>query len=170
MATFLAFITASSIAEAISRFQHREPGACAAAGMPSACASFAILKSSARYPSGPRERSAKPPFVGSNPTRASKLLVSNQWITTFVSFPESPTWEQLGKELFRTLNCTPMCIRNRVSVKVQRGLDSSVSQLLLRDLGGYTDIVQDGSVYVAKLMPRYSLKPCRLRSRPQHAY
>jgi hypothetical protein len=25
----------------------------------------------ARYPSGPRERSAKPPFVGSNPTRAS---------------------------------------------------------------------------------------------------
>src|SRR6267378_3801922 len=33
---------------------------------------------------------AKPPFVGSNPTRASKLLVSNQWITAFVSFPESP--------------------------------------------------------------------------------
>jgi len=53
-----------------------------------------------------------------------------------------------------------------VSVKVQRGLDSSVSQLLLRDLGGYADIVQDGSVYVAKLMPRYSLKPSRLRSRP----
>jgi hypothetical protein len=43
---------------------------------------FAILKSLARYPSGPRERSAKPPFVGSNPTRASNLLVSNQWITT----------------------------------------------------------------------------------------
>src|SRR6267378_957516 len=33
---------------------------------------FAILRDSARYPSGPRERSAKPPFVGSNPTRASK--------------------------------------------------------------------------------------------------
>ena len=57
---------------------------------------FVILKSLARYPSGPRERSAKPPFVGSNPTRASMLLVSNQWITTFVSFPESPTWEHLG--------------------------------------------------------------------------
>ena len=28
----------------------------------------------ARYPSGPRERSAKPPFVGSNPTRASTHL------------------------------------------------------------------------------------------------
>src|SRR5882762_9374103 len=41
---------------------------------------------------------AKPPFVGSNPTRASKLLVSNQWITAFVSFPASPIWEQLGKE------------------------------------------------------------------------
>ena len=27
----------------------------------------------ARYPSGLRERSAKPPFVGSNPTRASTL-------------------------------------------------------------------------------------------------
>ena len=36
---------------------------------------FAILKDSARYPSGPRERSAKPPFVGSNPTRASNLRV-----------------------------------------------------------------------------------------------
>jgi hypothetical protein len=33
----------------------------------------AILESSARYPSGPRERSAKPPFVGSNPTRASTI-------------------------------------------------------------------------------------------------
>jgi hypothetical protein len=43
---------------------------------------FVILKSSARYPSGPRERSAKPPFVGSNPTRAS----------TF-----SGTYEQLGE-------------------------------------------------------------------------
>src|SRR5207245_1274868 len=35
---------------------------------------FAILKGSARYPSGPRERSAKPPFVGSNPTRASNVF------------------------------------------------------------------------------------------------
>jgi hypothetical protein len=55
-------------------------------------------------------------------------------------------------------------------VKVQRGFDTSVSQLLLRDLGGYADIVQDGSVYVAKLMPRHALKPCRLCSRPQHAF
>ena len=30
-----------------------------------------ILISTARYPRGLRERSAKPPFVGSNPTRAS---------------------------------------------------------------------------------------------------
>src|SRR6267143_5458846 len=62
---------------------------------------FAILRDSARYPSGPRERSAKPPFVGSNPTRASKLLVSNQWITAFVSFRHprfGNIWEQLGKE------------------------------------------------------------------------
>src|SRR5947209_277036 len=43
-------------------------------------------------------------------------------------------------------------------VKVQRGLDSGVPQLLLRNLGGYADIVQDRSVYVAKLMPRYALK------------
>src|SRR6266849_4712809 len=63
---------------------------------PKTLARFVILQDSARYPSGPRERSAKPPFVGSNPTRASKLLVSNQWITTFASFPESPTWEHLG--------------------------------------------------------------------------
>jgi hypothetical protein len=63
-------------------------------------------------------------------------------------------WE---KSSFQTLNCTPMCIRNGVSVKVQRGLDSSVSQLLLRDLGGYTDTVQDGSVYVAKLTGTFFL-------------
>src|ERR1700737_1804815 len=45
------------------------------AATPSGCVSFAILKSLARYPSGPRERSAKPPFVGSNPTRASNDCV-----------------------------------------------------------------------------------------------
>src|SRR6266581_793410 len=65
---------------------------------PKTLARFVILQDSARYPSGPRERSAKPPFVGSNPTRASTFLPSNQLITTFASFPESPTWEQLEKE------------------------------------------------------------------------
>src|SRR5713101_10190416 len=65
---------------------------------PKTLARFVILQDSARYPSGPRERSAKPPFVGSNPTRASKLLVSNQWITSFVSFPRSTTWEHLEQQ------------------------------------------------------------------------
>src|SRR6266478_6750 len=41
---------------------------------PKTLARFVILQDSARYPSGPRERSAKPPFVGSNPTRASKVF------------------------------------------------------------------------------------------------
>ena len=36
-------------------------------------AASVILMGTARYPRGPRERSAKPPFVGSNPTRASKI-------------------------------------------------------------------------------------------------
>src|SRR6266702_822351 len=43
---------------------------------PKTLARFVILQDSARYPSGPRERSAKPPFVGSNPTRASTFLRS----------------------------------------------------------------------------------------------
>src|ERR1700687_778199 len=43
-----------------------------AGGCPKSSNKFAILRDSARYPSGPRERSANPPFVGSNPTRASK--------------------------------------------------------------------------------------------------
>src|SRR6266478_7654752 len=42
---------------------------------PKTLARFVILQGSARYPSGPRERSAKPPFVGSNPTRASKPFI-----------------------------------------------------------------------------------------------
>src|SRR5467141_2911609 len=46
-----------------------------AGGCPKSSSKFAILRDSARYPSGPRERSAKPPFVGSNPTRASKHVV-----------------------------------------------------------------------------------------------
>src|SRR6267143_2525212 len=46
-----------------------------AGGCPKSSSKFAILRDSARYPSGPRERSAKPPFVGSNPTRASKPVV-----------------------------------------------------------------------------------------------
>src|SRR5713101_545477 len=45
-----------------------------APGPPKTLARFVILQDSARYPSGPRERSAKPPFVGSNPTRASKVF------------------------------------------------------------------------------------------------
>jgi hypothetical protein len=48
-----------------------------------------------------------------------------------------------------------------MSVEVERSRDGRVSQLLLRNLGGYADIVQGGSVYVAKLMPRHALKPCR---------
>src|SRR5258708_24086731 len=70
-------------------------------GCPKSSDRFAILRDSARYPSGRRERTANPPFVGSNPTRASKLPVSNQWIKTFSSFPENPQlgniWEQLRK-------------------------------------------------------------------------
>jgi len=92
----------------------------------------------------------------------------------FRFFPGIPNLGTFGnnweKRLFQALNCTPVCIWNRMRVKVQRGRDTSVSQLLLRDLGGYSDIVQDGSVYVAKLMPRHSLKPCSLRSRPQHTF
>src|SRR5712692_9538735 len=49
-------------------------GSDVARGSPESSSKFAIVRDSARYPSGPRERSAKPPFVGSNPTRASKLL------------------------------------------------------------------------------------------------
>ncbi len=56
-------------------------------------------------------------------------------------------------------------------VQVQRGLNGRVSQLLLRDLGGYADIVQDESVHVAKLMPRFEeiRTTCarRLRMRPR---
>ena len=44
---------------------------------------FGILENPARYPSGPRERSAKPPFVGSNPTRASSTPkhLAESWLT-----------------------------------------------------------------------------------------
>ena len=43
---------------------------------------FAMMRSLARYPSGPRERSAKPPFVGSNPTRASNIPkhLAHDWL------------------------------------------------------------------------------------------
>jgi len=92
----------------------------------------------------------------------------------FRFFPAIPNLGTFGnnweKSLFQTLNCAPVCVWNRMRVEVQRSLDSRVSQLLLCDLGGYADIVQDGSVYVAKLVPRYSLKPCRLRRRPQHTF
>src|SRR6266567_165901 len=93
-------------------------------GCPKSSDRFAILRDSARYPSGPRERSAKPPFVGSNPTRASKLPVSNQWITTFSSFPESPTWEHLGttaKGASSNLSIALLGASNRMRVQVQRG-------------------------------------------------
>src|SRR5271154_4997151 len=49
----------------------------AAVQIPSHGKSFAILSSLARYPSGLRGRSAKPLFVGSNPTRASRLVAKD---------------------------------------------------------------------------------------------
>ena len=92
----------------------------------------------------------------------------------FCLFPTIPNLGTFGnnwrKSLFQTLDCTSVCVWNRMRIQVQRGFDRSVSQLLLRDLGGYADIVQDGSVYVAKLMPRDPLKPCRLCSRLQNAF
>jgi len=45
------------------------------------------------------------------------------------------------KSHFQPLNCAPVRVWNRMRVEVQRSLDSRVSQLLLRDLGGYADIV-----------------------------
>jgi len=60
---------------------------------------------------------------------------------------------------------------NRMRVQVQRGLNGRVSRLLLRDLGGYADVVQDGSVHVAKFMPRFeeirTMSARRLRMRPR---
>src|SRR5712691_7903041 len=58
-------------------------------GCPKSSDRFAILRDSARYPSGPRERSAKPPFVGSNPTRASNFpaLESASWNCAFSRVP-----------------------------------------------------------------------------------
>jgi hypothetical protein len=46
------------------------------------------------------------------------------------------------KSLLQTLNCTPVCVWNRMRVEVQRGFDSSVSQPLLRDPSGHADIVR----------------------------
>jgi hypothetical protein len=63
----------------------------------------------------------------------------------FRFFPAIPNLGTFGnnweKGLFQTLNCTPVCIWNRMCVKVQRGLDGSVPQLLLRNLRGYADVV-----------------------------
>src|ERR1700737_1401314 len=60
-------------------------------GCPKSSSKFAILRDSARYPSGPRERSAKPPFVGSNPTRASK---NPKRVCS--SSPKSWDWARIG--------------------------------------------------------------------------
>src|SRR6266550_26853 len=103
--------------------------------------------------------------------QASRFKSMDYNFRLFPGIPDLGTfgnnWE---KSLFQTLDCTPMCIRNQMSVEVQRGLDRSVPQLLLRDLGGYADVVQDRSMNVTQLMPRHALKPCCLCRRPQHAF
>ena len=87
----------------------------------------------------------------------------------FRFFPAIPNLGTFGnnwkKNCFQTLDCTPVCLRNRMRVDVQRGLDTSVPQLLLRNFGRYTDVVKGRSVYVTKLVPRNAPKPCRLSSR-----
>src|SRR6266567_529196 len=119
-------------------------------GCPKSSDRFAILRDSARYPSGPRERSAKPPFVGSNPTRASKLPVSNQ-----CSFPENPQlgniWEHLGttaKRASSSLSIARLCPPGIACVYKF----SVVSMVAYPDCCCpiYANVVQDGSVHVAK--------------------
>jgi hypothetical protein len=60
----------------------------------------------------------------------------------FHFFPGIPNLGPFGnnwkKSLFQTLDRTPVCLWNRMGVEVQRGFDSGVSQLLLRDLSGST--------------------------------
>ena len=56
-----------------------------------------------------------------------------------------------------------------MGVEIQRGFDSRVSQLLLSDLGGNADVIQERCMYMAQLMPRNALDPCRFCSRPQDA-
>src|SRR6266568_4871341 len=77
----------------------------------------------------------------------------------FCRIPGIPNLGTFGnnceKGLFQPLDCGPVCAWNRMLVQVQRGLNGRVSRLLLRDLGGYADIVQDESVHVAKFMPRF---------------
>ena len=70
------------------------------------------------------------------------------------------------KNLFQTLDCTPVCVWNRMCAKVQRSFDRSMPQLLLRNLGGYANVVQHRSMYVTQLMPRHALQPCCLCRRP----
>ena len=90
--------------------------------------------------------------MGSNPTRASSFVtyVSGRSFKSidynFLVFVRITNLGKFGnnrkKSLLQTLNCTPVCVWNRMRVEVQRGFDSSVSQLLLRDLSGHADIVK----------------------------
>jgi len=85
---------------------------------------------------------------------------------SFRLFPGIPNLATFGnnweKSLFQTLDCTPVCVWNRMRIQVQRGLDRSVPQLLLRNLGWCANVVQDRSMYVTQLMPRHALKSCCL--------
>src|SRR5882762_1169394 len=78
-------------------------GSDVARGSPECPSKFAILKDSARYPSGPRERSAKPPFVGSNPTRASKLSRFKSMDYNFRFFPVIPNLGTFGNNWKKSL-------------------------------------------------------------------
>jgi len=88
---------------------------------------------------------------------------------SFRLFPGIPDLGTTGKRASSSLSIARRCVSGITCViKVQRGLDRSVPQLLLRDLGGYADVVQDRSMYVTQLMSRHAIKPCGLCRRPQH--
>jgi hypothetical protein len=74
---------------------------------------------------------------GSNPTRASSF--QNQWITTFVSFRPSPTWEHLGTTGKRS--SSRLSIARGVHLESHAYTSSAwfrqkCALMLLRNLGG----------------------------------
>jgi len=70
---------------------------------------------------------------------------------------------------FQVLHRTPMSLWKRMRVDVECGFHGGMSQLLLCDFRRDANVVQNGSVDVAQLMPRHTLSSRSFRSRLQHA-
>ena len=103
-------------------------------------------------------RSAKPPSPVQIRTAPPILNSVHYHLRVSRGRAQQPIWEHLGTTPVRPPRSRDGATRPRVRTDVQRGRHTRMSELLLGDLHGHLQSVEQRRVDVAELMPRHASK------------